>query len=220
MKMACLFLSRSHLNGSMSLDIICCVRSLFWACTDGWFAWPSFPEVSSASDQMFILPPLRLCFALFFLFLTLETNLLQTLSSRLKLCILPSSDTHPANISAVNCAEPSPWQLLPFLLPVPPNILFSGLCIPRHKMEVTTPYHSVFPPPRGTFNEDSMWRLVECRKCPFPLPNQHGSLQRSAADWLQELRIAAAPIKLMGVVLCDQSWTLVWPCGCTLWGWH
>lgn len=135
--MACLFLSRSHLNGSVSLDIICCVCSLFWACTDGRFAWPSFPEVSSASDQMFILPLLRLCSALFFSFLTLETNLLQTLSSRLKLCSLPSSDTHPANISAVNCAEPSPWQLLPFLLPVPPNILYSGLCIPRHKMEVS-----------------------------------------------------------------------------------
>lgn len=35
MKMACLLLSRSHLSGSMSRDIICCVCSLFWACTDG-----------------------------------------------------------------------------------------------------------------------------------------------------------------------------------------
>lgn len=35
MKMACLLLSRSHLSGSMSRDIFCCVRSLFWACTDG-----------------------------------------------------------------------------------------------------------------------------------------------------------------------------------------
>lgn len=134
MKMACLLLSRSHLNGSVSLDIICCVRSLFWACTDG--------DLHGHHFQKCCLPQTR-CSSfllwdpvLFFLFLTLETNLLQTVSSGLQLCSFPLSDAHPANISAVNGAEPSQWQLLPFTLPVPSNLVFLDLCIPTYKTEV------------------------------------------------------------------------------------
>lgn len=128
MKMACLFFSGSHLNGSVNLDI-CCVCSLFWACTDGWFAWPSFPEVSSASDQMFILPLLRLCS---FLLLPKSwskatTDIIiktETVQSSLK---WHTSSYY--NISAVNCAERSS----PHLLLVSPNTPCSCLCICRHK---------------------------------------------------------------------------------------
>lgn len=131
--------------------------------------------------------------ALFFLLLTLEINLLQTLSSRLKLDSLPLSDTHPANTRVVNLAEPSLWQLLLLWPPVPPNTLFSGLCSPRCEMEVRTTI-TYWPPARGAFKA-SMWRLVSCRSYPFLLANQHGCLQRSVADWLEGLGTAASLIK-------------------------
>lgn len=105
MKMTCLLLSRSHLNGSVSLDIICCVHSLFWACTDGDLHGHHFQKCrlpQTRCSSFLLWDPV-----LFFLFLTLETKLLQTLSSEMQLCSLLSSDTHPANISAANGAEPS-----------------------------------------------------------------------------------------------------------------
>lgn len=162
--MACLLLRRSHLNGSVSLDIICCVHSLFWACTDGDLHGHHFQKCrlpQTRCSSFLLWDPV-----LFFLFLTLETKLLQTLSSGMQLCSFLSSDMHPDNISAVNGAEPSQWQLLPFMLPVPSNLVFSDLCIPTSKIELshTLPWKQNKKLPRGVFNDGSVWMLVSSWK--------------------------------------------------------
>lgn len=193
MKMAFLFLSRSHLNGSMSLEIICCVHSLFWAGTDGWFARPSFPKVSPASHQMFTLPPLRLCT---FLLVPYSRN-------KSPADIVIQAETRQApfewHTSSSSQSGSSCWTLptttSAVLATSPSQDPFS-----RCEMEARAT-----TTPAGGASKGSVWRLVSCRNYPFPLSDQQGCLHRLAAGWPEGLGTAAAPRKGMAVVLWDHA---------------